>query len=269
MKTNHIKDLYFAIKSGEGASGRVSSVRDLTKIDLHDNYSLIIAVDSDGGIGPRPGDTVICPAYDLGRFAIRVPLMEVLASGAIPIAAWDMLTLPMDETGKEILRGIKEELAMAGLGEDFHVSGSTEDNVPTNMTGLGTCVAGLVHSQDFRPGTSQSGDLIVCFGFPKSAPEYNVSVDDPEILPSSDLLKLGKVEGIHDILPVGSHGPLFEIEQMALSAGLKYRIVQSPVHLNKSGGPSTCAVISLTEAALEHVRPLVKDPVHVVGKLYT
>ncbi|HBY18046.1 MAG: hypothetical protein XE04_1902 [Marinimicrobia bacterium 46_43] len=265
MSSFHLADLYQTLrKQGSGLS-RIRSVRDLTKIDLQDGYSLVVAVDSDGGIGPRPGDTVPCPPYELGRFAIRVPLLEVLASGAVPLAAYDMLTLPMDDVGKEILRGVREEIQAAGLGKNFFISGSTEDNVPTNMTGVGTCVIGLVHEPDFRPGISHPGDCIVCIGLPKSAPVDTVRVNDPEILASKDLLTIQSLPGIHDILPVGSHGAGFEMEQMACSAGFTAEPVTSSIDLKKSGGPSTCVIASMTEEAFKTLHNYIASPINKIG----
>ncbi len=262
-----ISDLYQSLRKGGNTRTHIRSIRDLTKIDLQDGYSLIVAVDSDGGIGPRPGDTVPCPPYELGRFAIRVPLLEVLASGAVPLAAYDMLTLPMDEVGKEILRGVREEIEAAGLGKDFHISGSTEDNVPTNMTGVGTCVIGLVHESDFRPGTTQKGDFIVCIGMPKSAPADTVRVNDPEILASKDLFTIQSLEGIHDILPVGSHGAGFEMEQMVLSTGLTAEAVETPLDLKKSGGPSTCVIASMTEDTFSSLTQYIDSPAYRIGRV--
>ncbi|MDD3807774.1 MAG: hypothetical protein PHE86_07075 [Candidatus Marinimicrobia bacterium] len=264
-----IDDFYRTLRKGEIHLLPIYAVRDLTKIDLHDGYALIVAVDSDGGIGPRPGDTVFCDPYELGRFAIRVPLLEVLASGAIPLAAYNMLTLPMDDVGKEILRGIREEIEATGLGENFHVSGSTEDNVPTTMTGVGTCVLGLVHQKDFRPGTSQSKDVVVCIGLPKSAPKDTVHVNDPEILALKDLLTIQSLRGIHDILPVGSHGAGFEMEQMARSAKLYAKPIKSSIDLKKSGGPSTCVIASMTEETFNNLNEIIHSPITKIGLLWT
>jgi hypothetical protein len=265
MTNFHISALYKTLRAKEPASDRIRNIRDLTKIDIHDGFSLIIAVDSDGGIGPSPADSIQCPPYELGRFAIRVPLLEVLASGAIPMAAYDMLTLPMDEVGKEILRGIRDEIEAAGLGTNFHISGSTEDNVPTTMTGIGTCVIGLVQEQDFRPGKTQTGDFIVCIGLPKSAPEDVVRMNDPEILASKDLLILQGLEGIHDILPVGSHGPGFEMDQMVRSAGLTAERIESLINLKKSGGPCTCIISSMTEEIFNSLRQYINSPAFQIG----
>jgi selenophosphate synthetase-related protein len=201
--------LYLALKKGLNPF-QTSQVRDLTKIGLGNKYALIIAVDSDGGIGPLPADVVKCSDYTLGRFAIRVPLMEIIASGAYPLAAFDMLTLPMQPHGIEVIRGIQAELAEAGLNEDFPLSGSTEDNIPTSMTGVGTLVMGLVKEEDFRPGSSQLGDQVLCLGLPKSGPEDVVSLEDDDIIRLSQLKEVTMMEGVNDILPVGSRGVLFE-----------------------------------------------------------
>ncbi|MCK4530079.1 MAG: hypothetical protein KAU44_02800, partial [Candidatus Marinimicrobia bacterium] len=142
----------------------IKTIRDLTLIRVSDKHYMVIAVDSDGGIGPQEGDVVQIPAYVSGRFAIRVPLLEILSSGATPVCAFDMLTMPMNEIGQDILRGVKDELKAAGLGDDFPVSGSTEDNVPTNMTGIGTTIVGMIHEDELRPGSSKEGDLIISVG---------------------------------------------------------------------------------------------------------
>ncbi len=157
--------LYAQAKRGDGGF-TCEPVRDLTKIDLGNEFSMVVAVDSDGGIGSRANDLVKVPEYVLGRFAVRVPLMEILSCGAIPIAAFDMLTVPMDELGKEIIRGVRDELAEARLGADFPLSGSTEDNVPVRSTGVATAVLGLVHQDDFRPGSSKPGTECCASAFP-------------------------------------------------------------------------------------------------------
>jgi hypothetical protein len=260
-------NFYLALKKGMNPY-QTSQVRDLTKIELGNQYSLIIAVDSDGGIGSLPADVVKCSDYTLGRFAIRVPLMEIIASGAYPLAAFDMLTLPMQPHGIEIIRGIRAELAEAGLSEDFPLSGSTEDNVPTSMTGVGTLVMGLVKEEDFRPGSSRPGDQMLCLGLPKSGPDDVVSLEDNEVIKLSQLKKVTMEEGVNDILPVGSRGILFEAGQVADLANLHFTTVdQSRVNLYKSGGPSTCALISCRADQVKRIRHLFDLPVTIIGHL--
>lgn len=244
-----------------------TQIRDLTKINIGQGISLIVAVDSDGAIGPLDGDVVKCSAYQTGRFAMRVPLLEILASGAIPIAAFDMLTVPMKPYGSEIVRGIRDELTEAGLGVNFPLSGSTEDNVPTNQTGIGTTLIGFVHENELRPGTSQPGDVILCIGAPKSGPEDKITLDDKDIISQEDFFQLRQITTIHDILPVGSHGILFEAEEMARLASLKIDYMESPViNLRKSAGPATCVLISGTEETITGIKNKVKAPLFYIGK---
>lgn len=246
----------------------IKTIRDLTLIRVSDKHYMVIAVDSDGGIGPQEGDVVKIPAYVLGRFAIRVPLLEILASGATPVCAFDMLTMPMNEIGKDILRGIKDELKAAELSDDFPVSGSTEDNVPTNMTGIATTIVGMIHKDELRPGSSQEGDLIISVGKPKSGPDDKVTLDDVEIISQKSMHLLTKTDGVHDILPVGSHGIAYEVEQIAITARLSVEY-NNKIELNikKSAGPSSCVLVSCTEKAYDELKSHCLTPVFKIGKL--
>ena len=267
MNISQLDLLYKSIK------GRVSyehseAIRDLTKINLTNDYALIIAVDSDGGIGPLKGDTFKCDPYQLGRFAMRVPLLELLSCGASPIAAFDMLTIPMDQVGKEIVRGVRDELIQAKLGDDFPLSGSTEDNVPTNTTGIGTTVIGLVHKDDFNIGKSQKNDLIVCIGIPKSAPEDTVLLDDKDIINQQDIYTILKVSGVSEVLPIGSKGIANEAHQLAQTVGLKVELLErQSINIHKSGGPSTCVIASFNPDSVTQLINDMKIPVNVIGKL--
>ncbi len=247
---------------------RSRRVRDLTALELGNGISLVVAVDSDGGIGPRENDVVKVSDYLLGRFAIRVPLMEILCCGALPLAAFDMLTMSMEDGGNEIVRGIRDELAEAGLPEDFPLSGSTEDNVPTTMTGVGTTVLGLVHDNDSRPGTSQADDVVLCAGLPKSGPEDEIRLDDGEIARQSQVRTLLGVDGAHDLLPVGSRGVLYEAEEMGKSAGLRFvESSEAAIDPTKSAGPSTCVLVSAQAQKIESIADAVAVPVAILGRL--
>ena len=80
-RESELARIYSAARRGDGGFA-CEQVRDLTKIALGGGFSLVIAVDSDGGIGSRDHDIVRVPEYVLGRFAARVPLMEIIACGA-------------------------------------------------------------------------------------------------------------------------------------------------------------------------------------------
>ncbi len=259
--------LYAQAKQRDGGF-TCERIRDLTRIDLGGQLSLVVAVDSDGGIGSRAHDLVRVPEYVLGRFAMRVPLMEIISCGATPIAAFDMLTVPMDELGKEIVRGVRDELAEAGLGADFPLSGSTEDNVPTDSTGVATTVLGLVHQNDFRPGSARAGDRVLCVGLPKSAPNDDITLDDREIVRLSQIRDLLRLEGVHDLLPVGSQGVSYEARELASLAGLEFVTIPDPrLDVDKSAGPSTCALLSVSAEESASVARGLSVPVTEIGRL--
>lgn len=266
MENSQLDNLYKQLKTGQ-IGDRIDSVRDLTRIALTNEYSLIIAVDSDGGIGSLEGDTIKCDPYQLGRFAMRVPLLELLSCGASPLAAFDMLTIPMKGPGEEIVRGVRDELKQAGLSSDFPLSGSTEDNVPTIMTGIGTTIVGLVHNDDFRPGKSNRGDTIICVGIPKSAPDDIVLLEDKEMVNQMDVLNILKEKGVHEILPIGSKGVENEARQMAEYSSMEFLPEQNiEIFLNKSGGPSTCVIVSCIPNVIKQIKNTVKVPVNMVGQ---
>lgn len=266
MEMSQLDTLYRQLKNRQ-IGNNADSVRDLTRIALTKEYSLIVAVDSDGGIGSLEGDTIKCDPYQLGRFAMRVPLLELLSCGAIPLAAFDMLTIPMKGAGEEIVRGVRDELKQAGLDSNFPLSGSTEDNVPTIMTGIGTTIIGLVHNADFRPGNSHYGDAIVCAGIPKSAPDDTVLLDDKEMINQQDILNILQIEGIHEILPIGSKGIEYEAHQLAQLASVEFNLESNcAIDLKKSGGPSTCVIVSCIPQAIKKIRTNLNIPVNIVGK---
>jgi selenophosphate synthetase-related protein len=265
----NIMDFYLSLKDGKRANTTVSrQVRDLTLTQLSEDLWMVVACDSDGGIGPKKFDSVYSPAYDLGRLGTRVPLMEILACGAVPIAVVDALAVEMDPTGKEIIRGVKDEVSEAGLDFDVMITGSTEDNVVTVSTGMGVVVIGLVSRFDFRPGRSTDGDVIVSVGLPKSAPEYKITYDDPEIATPETISALTKLEYVHEILPVGSKGIRYEFGELARVAGLAPETHGTAgVDVDKSAGPSTCCLVSLSRGGGEDLIRRIPKPVSIIGGL--
>ncbi|HEB85000.1 MAG TPA: hypothetical protein ENI92_08385 [Bacteroidetes bacterium] len=258
-----------ALKSSpSGTVFRTRTLRDLLLTELVPPMLLVVSSDSDGGIGPKQHDAFACPAYVLGRFGVRVPLMECIAAGAVPLLVVDVLSVEMIPTGEEIIRGVRDEVTQAGLDGSSVITGSTEDNVPTVQTGMGVVVIGLAEEGDLRPGSSRAGDQVVCIGLPKSAPEDDVRVDDPGIADVDCVRRLAGIDHVHDILPVGSHGVEYEFREMARTAGLAGVLRGSPpFDLGKSGGPSTCVLASLPADRVDSLRSRLRQPVHIIGEL--
>ncbi len=269
MTEEFILQKYFALKEGnELTAFKARRVRDLLITELTEELWLVIACDSAGGIGPKKLDTYFSSGYELGRLVVRVPIMEILACGSVPVVVVDTLAVEMEPTGKEIIRGVKDEVNDAGIKENLAVTGSTEDNVQTVQTGIGVVAIGLVNKKDFKPGRSVKGDVVACVGIPKSAPEYKVTYSDHEIADPQTIRELNKFEFVHDILPVGSKGIKHEFLALAKSAGLRAEYFKNlKVDINKSGGPSTCCIASLPEEKIETLRQKIYQPVSLIGEL--
>ena len=249
--------------------------RDLVYMRSDGEAVLVVACDSDGAIGPKPHDVVRCSGYQLGRFAARVPLMEMFAAGAQPVLLVDTITVEMEPTGRDVIRGVLAEAALAGLDAEA-VTGSTEDNVPTVATGVGVTVLGTAGTEQLRAGTGEMGCHVVLVGRPKSGPKDDFPHDHPEILSLPALQTLMALPGIRDTLPVGSHGVRHECETLARSAGLAFDSHPSwPVAPEQSGGPGTTCVAALDAAAsttdpgdiAAWISQEVGRPVWVLGRL--
>lgn len=266
-------------------AGRVWRYRDLSLLPIDPSRFLVIACDSSGGIGPKSGDVVQVPAYIVGRFGVRVPLMEVLAVGAEPVGVIDTLAVEPEPTGAEIKRGIADELVSQGLKSDLIINGSTEKNVPTIQTGLGITVLGLVKKKQMLWGRLEPGQIMVCLGRPKVGPE--VSLDDPEIADLGLVGELARSGLVTEVVPVGSRGVRGEAEELARLYGCEIHWSQKEagggawssaphqlrsehfgvLDLEKSAGPATCL---LAAGRRRDLLPLVQKlgkPFWVLGEL--
>ncbi|KJS80214.1 MAG: hypothetical protein JM58_19005 [Peptococcaceae bacterium BICA1-8] len=244
--------------------GKTTNFRDLTLIQLNQEECLVIACDSLGGIGPKSQDKIKAPGEILGIFTARVPLLEVMAAGAKPIAVINTLSVEMNPTGAEILKGIKQEVQEAGLAADIVVTGSTEENIETVQSALGITVIGKIYISELRLGRSSINDLIVCIGIPQVGDEVLTG----KTANSKLLLKLLNIPWIKEILPVGSKGIAFEADQLATGAGLDLDLLPNPaIDLQKSAGPATCLLATIDKEYLPKLVKMIDLPVCQIGYL--
>jgi len=248
----------------------VKQCRDLTLLTMPDGSLLVTACDSLGGIGPKAQDQVSTAGYVVGRFASRVPLMEVMAAGAKPQVLINTLCVEMSPTGKEILKGIRDEIRAGELDIPV-VTGSTEENVATCQTGVGVTVIGLVTPEgQLRAGSAAQDDLVICIGKPKVGPEVDLA--DEELADLSTLHHILQLDYVNDILPVGSKGIAYEAKLLANTAGLTLELGTDlstglSLDLAKSAGPATCLLCSLPPDSWLDFRQQVHKPLTVVGRL--
>src|ERR1700712_2986882 len=238
--------------TGDRPSGTAWSavrVRDLSVIPMPDGTHLVIACDSGGGIGPKPGDTVAATAYVTGYFAVRTPLLELLGIGSRPRLIVNNLCFERGRDADEMIAAITEVAVEVGLDRSA-VTGSTEDNVATTTSGIGITIVGSVAPDGLRSGRSQAGDVVACLGLPRSAPAHQLAVGDASMPPIAAVRTALTLPGVREALPVGSAGIAFEMTALAGTAHLGHHLRDGDLDLSASGGPASCVLISLDPAAL-------------------
>lgn len=245
--------------------GMTLRVRDLLVLD----GGLVLASDSVGGIGPKPSDTVAADPATVAHFAVRVPLLEVLCAGAVPIAIVDALCVEFEPTGRLMIEEVHRLAREAGIPADA-VTGSTEENVMTRATGVGVTVLGRLPAGAEVGTGSRAGDAVVCAGLPISAPQHDVRIGHPQQVPIPAVVAALASGVVHDALPVGSKGLAWEVPQLAASSGLEVVWeAGSTVAVTASGGPASCVLFSCDPTDLPRLRATLGQsvPVEVVARL--
>ncbi|MGO1468881.1 MAG: AIR synthase related protein [Tissierella sp.] len=239
--------------------------RDLTLIDINDKQTLVISCDSSGGIGEKKDDIIKTTPEVVGYFGAQVSMMEILSFGARPISVIDTLSVEMESTGRRIIKGIKEALEPLEFDIENILTGSSEENFPVSVTGVGITVIGIINKEDFIFPKTKSGLIAALVGVPKVGDE--ILKNRTDIINIEKLLKLKEKDYIKEILPVGSKGILHEFEEMAKTNNLEAILEK---HINKdiykSAGPSTCVIVSLEKEKFENLKLETPLPVEKIGE---
>lgn len=240
---------------------KISRYRDLTILDDCDK-KIVIACDSSGAIGPKELDVVKVDGHILGRFISRVVLMELISVGAKPITLIDTLSVEMNPTGKLIIAGIIEEACQIGLDTTKILNGSTEENVPVKQTGIGITGIGQavkLYCESF------AGDIVVCVGIPKVGDE--VRLGDPEICDLLVIQHLRDLKEVHEIVPVGSKGIAYELDQLLNRNQLSLEIEKISLNIKKAAGPATCLLFTANPTIVKKIHKIISQPINILGSL--
>lgn len=223
--------------------------RDLLVLDAPGQ--LVLACDSIGGIGPKPADAVSIDGRTTAHFGVRVPLLEVLCSGARPIALANALCLERNPSGQPMIDEIEALAAQAGIPAEA-VTGSTEENAPTVMTGIGITVLGLLE----RPlPHARAGDVVICAGLPVSAPEFEIHIGHRDQVSVAEVRAVLASGLTHDALPVGSRGVAAELADLAAGLAIEW-LPDHGVDLQRSGGPASCVLFACPPWVVNEVTAL-------------
>jgi len=238
--------------------------RDLSIVEKFgsSNDVLVVACDSCGGIGIKEHDILKISPYYVGKLTVRVALTEVMCSGAVPFMISSGIASEMESTGSEIIRGIKDELENANL-DSVHLTGSTEENFLTSMTAAGITVIGSASQNRLRFNEAKKGDKIILFGKPKVGDE--VDLEDTGFYNVIEELLL--YDGVHEIIPVGSKGIEYEIQNAITLGGLSFFADNTDIDIKKTAGPSTCIIAICSFEIVDEIT-LVFPSSQLIGELF-
>jgi hypothetical protein len=225
----------------------------------------VLACDSNAGIGERPHDALRQSPRETGYSAAKVPLMEVLAVGATPIVLTNALGGPRDDYGQQVLAGIRQ--AIEEVDADVTLTGSDETNVRTQQTAVGVTVVGRVAANALRVAGARMGDVIACVGIPKDGVIVPYTEGEDDVANLRDVQNASRVDGVSELLPVGSRGIAYEAQQLAAGANATVRFRDTLLDLAASAGSSTCFLVALAPERIEGLGSAVRPPVTVVGDI--
>ena len=245
---------------------KISKVRDLTLIKLTEDKNLVVACDSCGGIGSKPCDAFKVPPSIAAKFTARVALMEVLCTGAEVVTITDAVCNEMEPTGKEIIKGIKEELKEAKIKE-VTLNGSTEENFSTRSTGLGVTVVGIVDNKNMKVNNITKDCLLISIGVPKIGKEIDILGYDEEIANYNHIFTLLNNKETYEIVPVGSKGILFEAEELAKSNKCRFYPNKDKINVDirRSAGPATVIIAAISKKVYENLNN--KENINLLGEM--
>ena len=243
---------------------KIRKHRDLTLIDINEYQTLVISCDSSGAIGDKENDIVKVSPEIVGYFGAQVSMMEILSFGAKPITVIVTLSVEMEPTGERLINGIKEALKPLKFDMENILTGSTEENFPVSVTSMGITIIGIIDRNKFVYSNTDFHDIAVVVGLPKVGNEVVESKDD--IMSIKHLIDLKSKKYINEILPVGSKGIFYELDQMAKSNGLNVLLEKKiKVNMIKSAGPSTCVIVSLNQNNLKNLKQDIALPIEKIG----
>ncbi|PEJ56183.1 hypothetical protein CN692_18595 [Bacillus sp. AFS002410] len=254
---------------------QTSKFRDLTLMQIDSNRYFTIACDSCGGIGMSELDYIKVDEEIVGYLTAKLCLVETLAFRSKPTVLINTLCVEMDGRGKRIINGIEKaikEYNEANFYEDdleINITGSTEENIPTKQTGLGITLMGEIFHPFNRKEVS-SGDAVILIGYPKVGQEVveDLNENKNEIINFHSLKQLTSHKEVSDVLPIGSKGVLFELNQLMETNNKEVKLLdQTSIQLHKSAGPATCALAIIKKESIEELNRLISQPLTLLGEI--
>lgn len=245
----------------------IKQIRDITIIDIDENRYLGISCDSCGGIGEKDHDEVKAPTVIVGEQTAKVVLAELLSMGFEPLVLSDGLAVEMNDTGKKIIEGFTNTINLLKHSK-VHLTGSTEENIKTVQTSIGTTGIGIVEKKKLKYKKTSNGDCCVALGLPLVG--YEVLKNPDKILSISDFEIISRLDYVKEIIPVGSKGAAYEINQLCECNNLAIEFLEDiNFDLNHSGGPSCSCILSIQSNDVSKLREIINKPFKILGVFHS
>jgi selenophosphate synthetase-related protein len=183
--------------------------------------------------------------------------------GFEPMLLSDGLSVEMEDTGKKIIEGFQKSINQLKHSK-VHLTGSTEENMKTVQTSIGVTGIGIVSKDKLKYKKSSAGDLCVAIGLPLVGYEVLHNLD--KVMSVEDFEKIGRLDYINEIIPVGSKGAGYEISELCSCNNLKIKYKEDlSYNINCSGGPSCSCVLSIKEKDFDLLKVQIDKPIEILG----
>jgi len=245
----------------------LETARDVILLRIDETRILVVGCDSTGAVGRKPFDVLRVDPSIVGKFTARVALMEVIAVGATPISLSMALCVEPVPAGREIMKGVRDELKASGL-VNISLVQSSEKNLRVKQTSVGATVNGIVEKRNLKIGRCKRNDLLVAVGNPMVGREVVEGDRTGSITDLNDALDLLQLPYVHEIIPVGSRGIFKEASIIARDSRLKfYPAIKAKVNGEKSAGPATVIICAIDPAKLTKLGRDIDKHLSFVGEL--
>lgn len=244
----------------------IKQLRDLTLLSIDDKRYLGIACDSCGAIGYKEHDVVKASPQITAYQTAKVVLGELMSMGFTPLVLADGLAVEMDDTGKLLIEGFNKALSKLKTCK-VHLTGSTEENMKTVQTSMGVTGVGICDKDKLKYKKTYKNDICILVGIPLIG---NDVVNNPDkILDITDFESLYLCDVIKEILPIGSRGILSELNDLCEYNNINFKYDDNiTIDLKKSGGPSSCCIITTNKTNMDIIKTLTDKPVQLLGFFY-
>ncbi|OIK14159.1 ATP-binding protein [Bacillus sp. MUM 116] len=232
-------------------------MRDIVTIPITTREALIIASDNSGAIGMKHEDSVKVPYETVAYYSFRVAAMECIAAGGEPISVV-LHNFCGNEPWEELVKGIQTGLGELGLN-GVSITGSTESNFSLNQSAVGLIVIGKKVKNSASQVLLSENVNVAIIGMPLVGNE--VVEQQYNVAPLSIFQEISRLNEVV-ILPVGSKGILYEMNQLFSNVVLGKENLRTDVEVLKSSGPSTCFIVVFQEGHTEKIRKAAGDYFH-------